>query len=140
MTTTALTRAPGTAPSQATARRGRLLVLVVPHRDHIVVLVTGEADCCSAPLLREGLARGLYYRPRSLLVDATDLTFCDLHGLDALVDGIETVERSGACVTVHPSPQLVWLVATLQRLPWTSGRPGRDLAGCPLPRPVSAPA
>lgn len=117
MTTTALTRAPSTEPSQALARQGRLLVLVVPHRDHVVVLVTGEADCSTAPLLREGLARGLFYRPRSLVVDATDLTFCDLHGLDALVDGIETVERSGAHVTVNPSRQLVWLVATMRRIP-----------------------
>ena len=117
-----------------------MLVLVVPHRDHVVVLVAGEADVSTAPMVRDGLARSLFYRPRSLLVDATDLTFCDLRGLDALADGIETVERSGARVTVHPSPQLAWLVATLERIPRTSGRPGRDPAGCPLPRPLSAPA
>lgn len=144
MTTTA--RSPAatapltTAPSRAPAPPGRLLALVVPQRQHVTVLVAGELDCETAPLLREGLTRSLFYRPGRLVVDATDVGFCDLRGLDALVDGIEAVERSGARVTVEPSAQLVWLLTTLERLPGTSGRPGSDPAGCPLRRPSRASA
>jgi anti-anti-sigma factor len=127
-----------TARSRAAAPPGRLLALVVPRRRHVTVLVAGELDCETAPLLREGLTRGLFYRPSQLVVDATDVGFCDLRGLDTLVDGIEAVERSGAHVTVQPSAQLVWLLTTLERLPGTSGRPVRDPAGRPLRRPSRA--
>ena len=130
------TTAPTPPSSRANARRGRLLVLVVPERSQVTVLVAGDLDCATAPQLREGLARSLLYRPSSLLVDAADVTFCDLRGLDALADGIEAVERSGAHVTLEPSPQLVWLFTTLAALPGTSGQPGPDPACCPLRPPA----
>ncbi len=122
-------------PAPATAARGRLLVLVVPERQHVTVLVAGEVDRATARQLRDRLVDSLFYRASTLVVDATDLTFCDLSGLDALVDAVETVERSGVHVTIQPSEQLTWLIATAERLRPTSGQPGRDPAGCPLPRP-----
>lgn len=131
MTITALTR-----PSRATARRGRLLVLVVPQRHQVTVLVAGDLDGDTAPQLRDGLTRSLFYRPRSVLVDAADVSFCDLRGLDALADGIDVVERSGARVVLEPSAQLVWLCSTLAALPGASGQPGPDPAGCLLRPPA----
>lgn len=121
--------------SRATAARGRLLVPAVPKRPHLVVLVAGEADLASAMRLRDGLVDCLVYRPRSLVVDATDLTFCDLTGLDALLDGVEIVKRSGAHVTIRPSAQLAWLMATVRQASGTSGQPGRDPSDCPLAHP-----
>lgn len=128
---------PKTPASRAAEARGRLLVLAVPQpRRHVVVLVAGDVDRASAPLLRERVVDCLFHRPRSVTVDATDLTFCDLGGLDALVDAVRALRRAGVRVTVQPSAQLAWLTALVRQLPRTSGRPGPDPAGCPLPAPV----
>lgn len=131
---------PSPLPSRAAAARGRLLVLAVPNRRHVVVLVAGEADRASAPLLHEKLVGSLFYRPRSLVVDATDLTYCDEHGLSALLSAVAVAERSGTHVTLEPSPQLAWLMADLRRSSRTSGQAAPDPAGCPLPRPSRQPA
>lgn len=119
----------------ATAARRRLLVLVVPSREQVTVLVAGGVDRASAPQLREGLLGCLFYRPASVLVDAADLTACDASGLDALLDAVETVERSGVHVTVEPSPELASLLTTVDQLPRASGPPGRAPVGFPLPGP-----
>jgi anti-anti-sigma factor len=127
---------PEPSPSRAVEARGRLLVLAVPQpRRQVVVLVAGEVDRATAPLLRERVVDSLVHRPLSVVVDASDLTFCDLGGLDALVDAVGVVERSGVPVTVRPSAQLAWLTTFVRQLPRTSGQPDRDPAGCPLPRP-----
>ena len=124
-----------TSPSRAPLPLGRLLVLPMPDRRQVVVLVAGEADLAVASRLRDGIVDCLVYRPRSLVVDATDLTFCDLHGLNALMDGVGVAQRSGVAVTIRPSDQLAWLMATVQQASQTSGQPGQDPPGCPLPLP-----
>ena len=114
---------------------GGLLVLPMPHGQQVVALVAGEADLASASRLLDGLVDCLVYRPRHLVVDATDLTFCDLHGLDALIAAVAVAERSGVRVTIRPSPQLARLMAAVRPAPQTSGQPGQDPSGCPLPEP-----
>lgn len=126
------------SPLRATAAPGRLLVLAVPVRQHVDVLVAGHADRATAQHLRERLVDALFYRPRSLVVDATDVTSCDLSGLHALVDAVAVIERSGVHVTVLPSPGLTRLMADVRRTPPTSGQPAPAPAGCPLPRPSRA--
>lgn len=106
----------------------------MPDGQQVVVLIAGEADLASASRLRDGLIDCLVYRPRSLVVDATDLTSCDLHGLDALVEAVAVAERSGVSVSIRPSPHLAGLMATAGQPPQTSGQQGRDPSGCPFPR------
>lgn len=125
---------PGSDPSCAAAVRGRLLVLAVPKGQHVVVLVAGEADRATSLELREKLVDSLFYRPRSLVVDATDLT-CDAHGLDALLDFVALAEVSGTHVTIRPSLQLARRMADRRPAPRTSGQVAPDPAACPLPRP-----
>lgn len=124
-----------TAPSSGPLPPGRLLVLPVPDQQQVVVLVAGEADLAVAARLRDGIVDCLIYRPRSLIVDATDLTFCDLHGLDALTDAVAVVERSGVAVTIRSSAQLAWLMTTVQQATQASGQPGQAPPGCPHPLP-----
>lgn len=89
----------------------------------LVVVVGGEADWATADQLREGLTAALSYGPRSLVLDLTDLEFCNLHGLRALMGAVETAERAGVDVTVHGmSPQLSWLA---DHVPAGSRRYGR---------------
>ena len=121
-------------PSSSISPLGRLLVLPMPDGQQVVVLVAGEADLSNAQRLRDGLVDCLVYRPRSLVVDATDLTFCDLNGLDALVEAVALAERAGVSVTLRPSSQLAWLITAIQQAPETSGQSGRVPPGCPLPQ------
>ena len=120
------------SPFPAAAPPGQLLVLPMPDGQQVVALVAGEADLASAPSLRDGLVDCLVYRPRSMVVDATDLTFCDLHGLDALAEAFAVVQRAGVSVTLRPSAQLAWLTTIVRDALQTSGRPGHDPSGCPL--------
>ena len=124
-----------TAKSPAPLPPGRLLVLPVPDGRRVVAVVAGEADLATAPLLRDRLVDCLAYRPRDLVVDATDLTFCDSRGLDALTEAVSVAERSGVRVTLRPSLQLAWLMAAVRSTPQTSGQPGQDPSGCPFPPP-----
>ena len=122
-----------TSPPTSRLPPGRLLVLAMPDGQHVVALVAGEADLAVSSRLRDGIVDCLIYRPRSMVVDATDLTFCDLHALDALLDAVAVAERAGVAVTIRPSAQLTWLMTAVQRAPQTSGQPGQDPPGCPLP-------
>lgn len=127
---------PSPLPSRAVAARGRLLVLAVPEQQHVVVLVAGEVDRASAQLLHDKLVDSLFYRPRSLVVDATDLTSCDAHGLDALFDFVAIAERCGTRVTLQRPRHPAWREADVRPAPRSSrGQAALDPAGCPLPRP-----
>lgn len=103
-----------TAPPPA-GPPGRLLVLPFFDGPRVVVVLAGEADLSNAARLRDRLLACVSHGPRSLVVDARDLTFCDLHGLDALSEAMAVAERSGVSVTVRPSPQLTWLTETVER-------------------------
>lgn len=124
-----------TSPLPAPLPPQRLLVLPMPNGQQVVVLVAGEVDLACASRLRDGIVDCLVYRPRSLVLDATDLVFCDTHGLDALMDAVAIVERSGVGVTIRPSAQLAWLMTTVQQVSQTTGQPGQDPVGSPLPKP-----
>lgn len=121
------------APSSVALPPGRLLVLPMPDGQRVVALVAGEADLASAPRLLDGIVSCLAYRPRSLVVDATDLSFCDSHGLEALRQAVMVAERSGVSVAVRPSPQLARLVTTVRQALQTGGQPRHDPLGCPPP-------
>lgn len=119
--------------SSAAGPAGPLLVLPFPDGERVVVLLSGEADLSTAAVLREELERSLAFRAPSLVIDARELTFCDLSGLDALHDAVDVAEQSGVTVTLRPSAQLRWLVAVLAGAPTTGGRARRDPRGRPLP-------
>ena len=81
----------------------------------LVVVIGGEADCVTADQLRAGLAAAHAYGPRSMVLDLTDLVFCSLQGLRALVAAVETAEEAGVDVTLHGmSQQLTWLYDIFQ--------------------------
>ena len=99
-----------------------LVVRTAAEGQHVVVVVSGEADLATAALLRDALVGALTHGPRSLVLDAVDLTFCDLRGLDALTDAVHEAEVAGVVVTLHPSTQLSWLMAAAARASVTDGR------------------
>lgn len=112
-----------------------MLVVAVPEVDRTVVMVAGEADLATAPLLREGLLASLHHGRPSVVVDAAALAFCDLDGLDVLCGFVVIAERYGVVVTVLPSRQLAWLLTLVEQGSRTSGQADLDPSRCPLPRP-----
>ena len=111
-----------------------LLVCTSTSGQRVVIAVSGEVDASSAASLRDQIVRTVTQRPASLVVDATDLSFCDLRGLDAIHDAMALAARSGVDLTLRPSSQLTWLMATVARAARTSGRSGPDPSGRPLAR------
>ena len=98
----------------------------------LVVVIGGEADWMTAGRLREDLAAALAYGPRSLVLDLTDLAFCNLQGMRALVAAVEAAEAVGVDVTLHGmSPQLLRLYELVQARHSTCGQECRSGAAGP---------
>ncbi|MGW1774874.1 STAS domain-containing protein [Streptomyces sp. NPDC002104] len=75
----------------------------------VVVHVGGEMDIDRAPLLQEAL-RTLIAQPdcpRDVVIDLTELTFCDSSGLNALLHARITAEEHGRQITLHAPNQQV---------------------------------
>ena len=89
---------------------GRLSVSPFSAGPCLVVVVAGEADCLTAPQLRDQLTAALAYGPRSLILDLTDREVCNLRGLRALLEVVETAQLGGVDVAMRGmSRQLSYL-------------------------------
>ena len=94
----------------------------------LVVVIGGEADWTTADRLRTGMAAALAYGPRSLVLDLTDLVFCDLQGLRTLLAAVEAAEHDGVDVTLHGmSRQFTRLYDLYQEGCRAYGRPCRSV-------------
>ena len=83
------------------APHGWLSVSPLSAGPSLVVVIAGEADWGTAPQLREQLIAALAYGPQSLVLDLTDLTFCNSQGLRALLEGVEVAQRTGVNVAMR---------------------------------------
>ena len=74
-------------------------VVVSPRADHTEVRLRGELDLASAPRLAESLtkacARGL-----GVVVDVSDLSYCDSSGIRELLEGAARCKEHDARLTV----------------------------------------
>ncbi|MER6434686.1 STAS domain-containing protein [Streptomyces sp900105245] len=71
----------------------------------VLLHLAGELDLATAPLVENAVAACLAGRPRHILLDLADLTFCDGTGLRALRRVTDRVHAAGValCLTgVHP--------------------------------------
>ncbi|MFF1414471.1 STAS domain-containing protein [Streptomyces sp. NPDC058289] len=100
-------------------------VEVEKQEQHVIVLVGGEMDIDRAPLLYEAL-RTLITQPDcppDVVIDLTELTFCDSSGLNAILQARLTAEEHGRRITLHaPNRQvrkLLELTGTHQLFPIT---------------------
>ncbi|MDQ1028026.1 anti-sigma B factor antagonist [Streptomyces umbrinus] len=77
-----------------------------------LVILTGEIDLSSAPLVHASLERCLRDGIRAIDVDVTAVTFCDCSGLNAFLYALmHTAAAGGSLQLHHPSPALERLVA-----------------------------
>ncbi|MDR7274965.1 STAS domain-containing protein [Catenuloplanes atrovinosus] len=68
--------------------------------------VAGEIDGATAPSLERALLDALATAPRHLLIDGTDITFCDSRGLATLITAWRTAGQTGVTMSIRPSPRL----------------------------------
>lgn len=106
-----------------------LTVSSSPSGQKMTIAVAGEADWATAELLERQLVAALTPEVVWLVLDLSDLTFCNLRGLGALHEAVEVARRCGIDVTVRGmSRQLRRLHATfperLAPLEPASERPG----------------
>lgn len=87
----------------------------------LVVTVAGEADWVTAPQLREQLTAALAYGPRLLVLDLTDLVFCNSIGLRALLGTVEEARQAGVQVEMRG---MSWQLSRLHRTFVTHRRAG----------------
>ena len=95
---------PGGAGQQAAGDRLRI-------HSRTVLAVAGEADLATAGQLRDELARARERAGRgALVVDVSDLSACDLYGLDVLQQARCAAGSSGLAFTLCGArPLLTWL-------------------------------
>jgi anti-sigma B factor antagonist len=81
-------------------RRGALLMLV------------GEIDLDTAPQLDQAVRECLRAGIHTIDIDLTHLTFCDISGLNALLDATWLTTAAGGCLRLeNPCPMLTRLLA-----------------------------
>ena len=61
----------------------------------ITVVLTGEVDVLTVGQVRSALADAIAARPRSVVVDLSELSFIDSTGLGALVFGFQRARDAG---------------------------------------------
>ena len=78
-----------------------------------VVDVAGEVDLATAPALRDCLMEvaSVHDRPPSVIVDLSDVRFCDASGLGVLVDAHKRIQRRGGRLRlICPEGQVLRLI------------------------------
>ncbi|MFE0654151.1 STAS domain-containing protein [Streptomyces sp. NPDC059534] len=90
------------------------------YRDTVELLLTGELDLATVPLLHQAATTALNSHPRHLNLNLTGLTFCDQTGLRALRR--LTHQAHDAHVSLHLTGLHPHLHRTLQHPPTPSPR------------------
>lgn len=117
-------------PPAVAPRELRLRVVPLPGGPELVVLVAGEADLSTYELLRDQLVSVSAGGPTAVIVDVSGLSFCDLSGLDALLEAACISSGAGVPMTFQGmSPRLSWLFATFPHRHTTASR-ASALASC----------
>jgi len=82
-----------------------LKAVVAGAGDERVLVLKGEVDLHTAPLLAERIAELIAAGLRPVVVDMADVTFLDSCGIDALCRAYEALDRRPeALVLLRPSP------------------------------------
>ena len=93
--------------------QGALVVLPFLDGPRTVVVVAGTADVATAARLQEQLVENVRLGTRSLVVDLTDLAFCDPRGVDALTEAVQVAQARGVAVSLRgQSTQVAQMLQT----------------------------
>ena len=79
-------------------------------RQRSLITLAGEIDLETVPQVREALEQCLRDGIRTIDVDLTPLTFCDVSGLNAFLWAARRTASLGGCLLLHyPPPTLAWM-------------------------------
>ncbi|MEW9534440.1 STAS domain-containing protein [Microbispora sp. NPDC049125] len=96
--------------------RTQLEIAVSDHQPATVVVLAGELDIATGDMLR-GAIRNLLRRGRTrLVVDTSDLEFCDSSGLEALLDSRDETETASGSLRLAGVHGVLELVLEVTRL------------------------
>ena len=65
------------------------------HAGHTTVSVRGEIDLYTAPQLQEELSSALNAEPERLLIDMSQVEFCDSTGMNVLLSALKQAKEQG---------------------------------------------
>ena len=87
-------------------------------RDHAhIIVVQGEIDLYSSPMMREYIFRTInQHRPQTLIVDLSRVTYTDSSGIATLVEGLQLSNQSQIRFKLVGLSQIVLEVFQLARL------------------------
>ncbi|QUI34353.1 STAS domain-containing protein [Streptomyces alfalfae] len=80
----------------------------VPRRNrdpHALIALSGEIDLTTIPQVRGVLVQCLGDHTRTVDVDLSAVTFCDVSGLNLLLELAQLTGRSGALMRLHRPPR-----------------------------------
>jgi anti-sigma B factor antagonist len=78
-----------------------LSVTTVRHHDHWVLTLSGELDTVSCPRLQRALDELPANHAQHVIIDITDLRFCDVAGLRLFLSGTARFFESGGWLRLH---------------------------------------
>ncbi|MFK8844176.1 STAS domain-containing protein [Streptomyces sp. Ac-502] len=73
-------------------------------RSRALITLAGEIDLATAPLVSASLRECLYGGIRTIDVDLTAVTFCDVSGLNAFLHAAAQATRRGGTLRLHHPP------------------------------------
>ncbi|WP_283139617.1 STAS domain-containing protein [Rhizohabitans arisaemae] len=75
------------------------------HAGNAIIAVAGEIDLYTAPRLQAEFARLLADDPERVVIDMSDVEFCDSTGMNVLLSALKRLrERGGALEVAAPRP------------------------------------
>lgn len=76
-------------------------------QDAVVVVPPAEIDIATHDQFKESLRRACLLDPQKVIIDFSQVTFCDSTALRVLVDEAALLLRAGCGIEIHhPTPQL----------------------------------
>jgi anti-sigma B factor antagonist len=105
-----------TPASKASRTIGRLRIGEREHEGSHTLLLEGELDIASAPMLQATIEEVCARRPRELILDMTGVEFVDSSGLNAILRGKALCEQHGCDFCLSPAQRPVARVFELTRL------------------------
>jgi anti-anti-sigma factor len=105
---------PEAASSQAPVP-GQLVIEKTLEQDAVVLVLSGELDLASAPMLERELREAEAAGPRRLVIDLAGLAFMDSTGLQALLRARERANNDGHQLALRRAPHQVQRVFELTK-------------------------
>lgn len=75
--------------------------------DLLVLAITGEIDLATSPELRHGIDALLDQQVRHLLLDFSEVAYCDSSGMNVLIDVLRALHVQHGSLTLTSAPRIV---------------------------------